>query len=70
MFFLPLVVLGFHPLALALMLTFNLFYQFWLHTELVPPLGALEWLFNTPAHHRVHHASAMTNTWIATTAAY
>jgi Fatty acid hydroxylase len=22
----------------------------------VPKLGALEWLFNTPSHHRVHHA--------------
>jgi len=37
---------------------FNLFYQFWIHTEVVrrmPPW--FEYLFNTPSHHRVHHAS-------------
>src|SRR5262249_33100330 len=27
------------------------------HTELAPRLGPLEWVLNTPAHHRVHHAS-------------
>jgi len=56
LFFLPLVWLGFEPLAVALTLGLNLLYQFWLHTELVPRLGPLEWIFNTPAHHRVHHA--------------
>jgi sterol desaturase/sphingolipid hydroxylase (fatty acid hydroxylase superfamily) len=35
----------------------NLVYQFFLHTEHAPHLGPLEWLLNTPAHHRVHHAS-------------
>jgi sterol desaturase/sphingolipid hydroxylase (fatty acid hydroxylase superfamily) len=34
-----------------------LIYQFWIHTELIPKLGLLEWVFNTPSHHRVHHAS-------------
>jgi sterol desaturase/sphingolipid hydroxylase (fatty acid hydroxylase superfamily) len=38
-------------------LSLNLLYQFWLHTELVPKLGVLEWVLNTPSHHRVHHAS-------------
>jgi hypothetical protein len=33
----------------------NLFYQFFLHTELVRRLGPLEWVLNTPSHHRVHH---------------
>jgi len=56
-FFVPLVLLGFHPVAVAAALALNLTYQFWLHTELVPKLGAFEWLFNTPSHHRVHHAS-------------
>jgi len=57
LFFVPLVLFGFHPLAIGLALAANLTYQFWLHTELVPKLGAFEWLFNTPSHHRVHHAS-------------
>merc|ERR1712071_62421 len=34
---------------------FNLMYQFWLHTALVGKLGPIEWIFNTPSHHRVHH---------------
>jgi sterol desaturase/sphingolipid hydroxylase (fatty acid hydroxylase superfamily) len=37
---------------------FNLFYQFWIHTEAVGRMPRwFEYLFNTPSHHRVHHAS-------------
>jgi len=35
----------------------NLLYQFWLHTETIGKVGPLEWVFNTPSHHRVHHGS-------------
>lgn len=56
-FFIPLVWLGFHPIAVLTGLSLNLLYQFWIHTELVPKLGPLEWFLNTPSHHRVHHAS-------------
>ena len=34
---------------------FNLLYQFWIHTEVINTLGPLEWVLNTPSHHRVHH---------------
>ena len=34
---------------------FNLLYQFWIHTEMIDSLGPLEWILNTPSHHRVHH---------------
>jgi sterol desaturase/sphingolipid hydroxylase (fatty acid hydroxylase superfamily) len=57
LFRVPLYLLGFHPLAVASMQAINLAYQFWLHTELVGRLGPLEAVFNTPSHHRVHHAS-------------
>ncbi len=57
LFFLPLVWIGFHPLAVIAMLALNLMYQFFLHTELAPRLGPLEWVLNTPRHHSVHHAS-------------
>ncbi|CAN1212536.1 Fatty acid hydroxylase domain-containing protein [Tumidithrix helvetica PCC 7403] len=57
LFFLPLIWLGFHPIAVTTGLAFNLVYQFWIHTEIVPKLGFLEWVLNTPSHHRVHHAS-------------
>jgi hypothetical protein len=44
-------------LAIVAMLSVNLLYQFFIHTELAPRVGPLEWVLNTPAHHRVHHAS-------------
>jgi sterol desaturase/sphingolipid hydroxylase (fatty acid hydroxylase superfamily) len=43
--------------AVLTALAANLIYQFWLHTELVDKLGPLEWILNTPSHHRVHHGS-------------
>lgn len=55
--YLPLVLLGMPPFVLVTLLTLNLRYQFFLHTEAVGRLGPLEWVFNTPAHHRLHHAS-------------
>ena len=56
-FFAPLVWIGFPVSAVLGAVATNLLYQFWLHTELVPRLGPLEWIFNTPRHHRLHHAS-------------
>jgi sterol desaturase/sphingolipid hydroxylase (fatty acid hydroxylase superfamily) len=56
-FFMPLVWIGFPPLAVFGMYAANLFYQFWIHTTLVPPLGPIEGILNTPSAHRVHHAS-------------
>ena len=56
-FWLPMVAVGFHPGAVFLVLGLNLVYQFWLHTEIVGKLGPLEWVLNTPSHHRVHHAT-------------
>jgi len=57
LFFLPAVLLGFDPVVVLGMMGANLSYQFFLHTEAVRSLGPLEWILNTPAHHRVHHAS-------------
>ncbi|MDR3415515.1 MAG: sterol desaturase family protein [Nevskia sp.] len=57
LFVLPLVLLGFHPLAIVGALAVNLLYQFWLHTQLVPRLGWFDRIFNSPSNHRVHHAS-------------
>jgi sterol desaturase/sphingolipid hydroxylase (fatty acid hydroxylase superfamily) len=57
LFFAPLVLVGFPPVIVGASLALNLLYQFWLHATWMPPLGPLEWVFNTPAHHRVHNAS-------------
>uniref|UniRef100_A0A672FX73 Transmembrane protein 195 n=1 Tax=Salarias fasciatus TaxID=181472 RepID=A0A672FX73_SALFA len=53
-FYLPLA-LAVPPSVFAVHIQLNLLYQFWIHTELVRDLGPLEWVFNTPKHHRVHH---------------
>lgn len=55
MFYLPLAFLGF-PLWMQLTAHgFNVFYQFFIHTQFVRKLGFLEIFMNTPSHHRVHH---------------
>lgn len=43
------------PSVYAVHRQLNLLYQFWIHTELVNNLGPLEYILNTPSHHRVHH---------------
>jgi alkylglycerol monooxygenase len=55
-FYLPLALLGVPVFHFAVILGLSTLYQFWIHTELVPPLGVFEKIFNTPALHRVHHA--------------
>ena len=57
LFYLPLAWLGFPPRAIAGMLALGLLYQFLLHLAAAPRLGPLEWVFNTPTHHRAHHAT-------------
>ncbi|CAL4141341.1 unnamed protein product [Meganyctiphanes norvegica] len=59
-FYQPLALLGVPLPAILVHYQFNLLYQVWIHTELVDRLGPLEWVFNTPSHHRVHHGS---NKW-------
>ena len=55
-FYLPLAFLGFHPLMIVTAQAISLIYQFWIHTEVIGRLPRLiEWIFNTPSHHRVHH---------------
>ena len=53
----PLILLGFHPAMVLFAGGVSLVYQFWIHTELIDRMGPFEWIFNTPSHHRVHHAT-------------
>jgi sterol desaturase/sphingolipid hydroxylase (fatty acid hydroxylase superfamily) len=55
-FWLPLGYLGFPPEMALMFSAISLVYQFWIHTEAIDRLGPLEWVLNTPSHHRVHHA--------------
>ncbi|MDB5282032.1 MAG: sterol desaturase family protein [Bacteroidota bacterium] len=55
-FWLPLI--GFPPLMMLMMMSISLVYQYWVHTELIRRFPRwFEFIFNTPSHHRVHHAS-------------
>jgi len=54
--FLPFAFLGFPVEMFILVSAIDILYQFWIHTEYVPKLGkVIEFIFNTPSHHRVHH---------------
>lgn len=55
-FFVPAVLIGFPPEWVLGTLAVNLLYQILPHTQWVGRLPApVEWLFNTPSNHRVHH---------------
>jgi sterol desaturase/sphingolipid hydroxylase (fatty acid hydroxylase superfamily) len=55
-FYAPLALLGVSPIHYLGAYAFNRFYQFWIHTELVDKgPRAVEWVLNTPSHHRAHH---------------
>ncbi len=57
-FWLWLPLLGFDVMMIFTVMSINLIYQFWVHTDLVNKFPApIEYVFNTPSHHRVHHAS-------------
>lgn len=51
----PMVLIGFPPDLIFACVIVVLAYQTWLHTELIGKLGPLEYVLNTPSHHRVHH---------------
>lgn len=53
-FYVPLALIV-PPSIFLIHFQFSLLYQFWIHTEIVRSLGPLEYIFNTPSHHRVHH---------------
>ena len=55
MFYMPLALAGVPWEMFVVSHGFNLIYQFWIHTREIHRLGPLEWLMNTPSHHRVHH---------------
>ena len=50
-------LLGFPVEVFLVVHAFNLLYQYGVHTESIGRMGVLEWVFNTPSHHRVHHGS-------------
>ena len=57
-FWLWLPLLGFHPVMILAQMSISLIYQYWIQTELIKKMPDwFEAIFNTPSHHRVHHAT-------------
>ena len=49
-------LLGVPPWMVFFSFSISLIYQFWIHTERIGRLARpIEFVFNTPSHHRVHH---------------
>lgn len=61
LFWLPLAFIGFNPSIVILVVAINLAFQFFVHTQLINKftgkLAFIELIFNTPSHHRAHHAT-------------
>ena len=56
--FLPIPLLGFDPLIFGAAAGIDTLYQFWIHTKAINKFPKfIEFIFNTPSHHRVHHAT-------------
>ncbi len=57
-YFLPIALMGFHPLDIVFMYSLTQTYGILVHTRHIKKMpGWFEAVFVTPAHHRVHHAS-------------
>jgi len=56
-FFIVLPLLGLDPTIIAVAGVASTLWGIVGHTQIFGKLGPLEWIFNTPSHHRVHHGS-------------
>jgi sterol desaturase/sphingolipid hydroxylase (fatty acid hydroxylase superfamily) len=55
-FFVPVSLIGFHPVIIFVTNQIAVLFQFWVHTEYIRRLHpAIEYIFATPSNHRVHH---------------
>jgi sterol desaturase/sphingolipid hydroxylase (fatty acid hydroxylase superfamily) len=57
-YFIPIALMGFHPLDIVFMYSITQTYGILVHTQYVNKMPTwFEWIFVSPSHHRVHHAS-------------
>ena len=56
-FFMILPLIGFDPVMIAVAGAASTLWGVVGHTQIIGKLGPLEWIFNTPSHHRVHHGA-------------
>jgi len=56
-FFIILPLIGLDPTIIAVAGVISTLWGIVGHTQIINKLGPLEWIFNTPSHHRVHHGA-------------
>jgi sterol desaturase/sphingolipid hydroxylase (fatty acid hydroxylase superfamily) len=56
LFWTPLVAIGFDPKMVFAVSNIGFLFGVFQHTQFIGKLGWLEFWFNTPLHHRIHHA--------------
>jgi len=57
-YFIPLALLGFHPIDIVFMYSLTQIYGILVHTQYIKKMPSwFETIFVSPSHHRVHHAS-------------
>jgi sterol desaturase/sphingolipid hydroxylase (fatty acid hydroxylase superfamily) len=57
-YFVPITLMGFHPLDIVFMYSITQTYGILVHTQYINKMPKwFEWFFVSPSHHRVHHAS-------------
>jgi sterol desaturase/sphingolipid hydroxylase (fatty acid hydroxylase superfamily) len=57
-YFIPIALMGFHPLDIVFMYSITQTYGILVHTQYIQKMPKwFEWFFVSPSHHRVHHAS-------------
>ena len=54
-FFMTLPLMGLDPTIIAIAGVVSTLWGIVGHTQIINKLGPIEWIFNTPSHHRVHH---------------
>ena len=57
LFWAPLCFIGIPPAMILFFESITAILNFLVHTEKIGKLGILDWIFNTPSNHRVHHGS-------------
>lgn len=56
-FYLPMPLLGFSPMDIFVSFSITQIYGLLVHTQFISRIPIYEWIFVTPAHHRVHHGA-------------
>lgn len=57
LFWIPLLFLGFNPMMIFAVETIGFLFAFIQHSQMIKNFGFLDLVLNSPAHHRIHHAS-------------